>query len=277
MNHTEWVSWLTSHEEWFRRALAESTKERRGIGARLAPMPDIHPCERIDPLGFTSPQWRHLRAGFFGFVISNDVRAVVFVASIGFSTWGLLLRPTLLPGQYMLSLSEDITVQVQPIDVLLRMAGVSETPEPEVYSLDWEPVKFEPGLVTVRLDKGAELVDRPIGTRQHKDQHEDDACEFPEAADGTAEHVKPYFDPQPSDLSSVCSSEESAFSDDDDDAEHDVTDVSEASGASLESSDEETLLGSGRAAKNTYTVYSNGYFTIQNHPKWQNDFWETPT
>ena len=261
MTHDDWLKHIVDNDEEFSELLQSASTKRRSVSERLRADPDWGEVPRIYPRICRehghSPEWSHLRPGFYCFK-HLDFNLVCFVASIGHTVFACPLSSTAANQEYEFVYRPLFHKAFKPIGLVFDCAGLTD--DVETYKLDYEAKDFRIDRVVIMMT-GAAVIERPArATAAAASSHEGPAVDAEECDDD--QELRDYFakvdDVADSDFESVCSSKDTSIDSTDDS----VSDVGS------ESSDEVQVGKKAKAAGGTWTVYSNGYFTFTDNPQY---------
>jgi hypothetical protein len=261
MTHDDWLKHIVDNDEEFSELLQSASKQRRSVSERLRADPEWGEVPRIYPRICRehghSPEWSHLRPGFYCFK-HLDFLLVCFVASIGHTVFACPLSSTAANQEYEFVYRPLFHKAFKPIGLVFDCAGLTD--DVEAYKLDYEAKDFRIDRVVIMMT-GAAVIERPArATAAAASSHEGPAVDVEECDDD--QELRDYFakvdDVADSDCESVCSSKDTSIDSSDDS----VSDVGS------ESSDEVQMGKKAKAAGGTWSVYSNGYFTFTDNPQY---------
>lgn len=269
----EWLSFLGDNEDMFREQLRGATSRRSGVSERIKPRTDLEGVSRVYPQVCRehghAPHWSHLEAGFFCFKANADHLLVVFLAVIGYTVYACPLTATAVRGDYEYLLADSFHEVFRPIGLILDAAGLPDSRDLPVYSLDIVPHEFAKDRVVFRV-VGAERVPPPVRTTNPGGAASSSGSKFAEEApeiekDFAQELVDKMLD-DGSECDSMCSSEDSEQSSDMCESDDGSELAQQESG--VEGDQEEDRIDP-RAVPGTHVMYSNGYFTFTNNPAYK--------
>lgn len=249
----DWHKFLDENDTKFRSLLRSASDRRRASSQKVRASVDMEESARVYPALSPSsghcPKFAYLGAGLFCFVPDLMSRFVCYVATIGYTVFGLPLSSTALGNQFDLRFEAPFHEAMKPLPELLALWGISDVAQCVVHSLDWTIQGIESDRVVLRIT-GAERVRKPSGVPG--------AAAAPDLVEAEVELAFDkigLLEEEEQDLASVCSSDESGASSSSGVSEDEDDEVGS-------SEDDDEVPAAVRKPAGTHVYYTNGYFTF---------------
>ena len=249
----DWHRFLDENDDKFRNLLRGASDRRRAASQKVVASAGMEEAARVYPARSPSsghcPAFSHLGAGLFCFVPEPQSKFVCYVATIGYTVFGMPLSSTGLGFEFDLRFAPPFHEAMKPLPHLFAVWGIRDVASCMVHSLDWSIRRIEVDRVVFSIT-GAERVRKPAGVPATVPAPETEDAELDWAFDKVGR-----LEEEDEDLASVCSSDESGASSSS--GESDDEDHEDGS-----SEDDEGMPPAARKPAGTHVYYTNGYFTF---------------